>query len=526
MTTNDRKARFVVRLRRWPLTIRKSGLALVVALAALAAFGLGGQQVSTSFGRPAQANSSQQAPHQHGDAGEGVTASCPPVPAAPVNAPPRAEGAPAPMLIEPEVVRSENGVLRTTLTVAAQNVQIGDRMVTGRVYNGAFVGPTLRVRPGDRIELTLGNCLAESTNIHFHGMNVSPNGFGDNIFRTVDPGVAGGYMIDIPSDHPTGTFWYHAHVHGRTTSQVFGGLSGMIVVEGLRDLLPPELRDITEHTIALKDYREIDGAIPSDGITIGAPTTRTVNGQVQPQFQIRPGETQLLRIGNIGANITYLVRLEGHSFRVIGEDGTPVWAVVAKDELVLPAGKRFDVLIQGEPVGVYALETLPYDTGPDGNQFPQATLAWMVSQGEGRPAASLPMTLDQTRDLSSEPIARQREIVFSEDTETNLFFINGKTFDHDRVDVTAQFGTVEEWTIRNVSKEEHPFHIHQVEFQVMSVNGDPYDAHGLQDVVMLPSEGEVVVRIPFREYTGTWVFHCHILNHEDAGMMATIEVVP
>jgi FtsP/CotA-like multicopper oxidase with cupredoxin domain len=218
--------------------------------------------------------------------------------------------------------------------------------------------------------------------------------------------------------------------------------------------------------------------------------------------------------------------LEGHTFHIIGEDGTPVWAVTAKDELILPAGKRFDVLIQGGPVGVYALETLPHDTGPDGNQFPRATLAWLVSQGAGQPAAALPVTLDQTRDLSAAPIARQREIMFSEDTETNLFFINGRTFDHNRVDVTAKFGTVEEWTIRNDSREEHPFHIHQVEFQVMSVNGEPYDANGLQDVVMLPSEGEVVVRIPFREFTGMWVVHCHILNHEDAGMMATIEVVP
>jgi len=116
--------------------------------------------------------------------------------------------------------------------------------------------------------------------------------------------------------------------------------------------------------------------------------------------------------------------------------------------------------------------------------------------------------------------------VFSEDPQTDLYYINGRAFDHNRVDVTAQFGTVEEWTIRNVSQEEHPFHIHQGGFQVMSVNGVPYNARGQQDTVMLPVGGDVVMRKPFRDFTGKFVYHCHILNHEDAGMMAVIEVVP
>lgn len=528
MTTKGRKPARAGRVRRWPLTRGQAGPTLVVlVLAALTALGLSGP-VSSAFGRSTPAGSSEHAQHQHGAMAQDTNAACPPVatPVPSAAAAPAAEGAPAPILAEPEVISSQNGVLKATLTVAAQNVQIGNQTVLGRVYNGAFVGPTLRVRPGDRMELTLANCLGESTNMHFHGMNVSPSGYSDNVFRTIDPGVAGGYVIDIPASHPVGTFWYHAHVHGSTASQVFGGLSGMIVVEGLQDRLPPELRNITEHFIALKDFREIDGAIPSSNISIGAQVTRTVNGQIQPQFQIHPGETQLLRIGNIGANITYLVNLEGHTFHVIAEDGTPVWTVTARDQLVLPAGKRFDVLIQGGPPGTYALQTLSYDTGPDGNQFPQVKLGTLVSQGAAQAPTSLPATLEGTRDLNSAPIAQRRDIEFSEDVEANLFFINGRTFDHNRVDITAKFGTVEEWTIRNTSGEEHPFHIHQLDFQVMSVNGQPYNAYGLQDVVMLPAHGEVVVRIPFREFTGTWVFHCHILNHEDRGMMATVEVVP
>ena len=117
-------------------------------------------------------------------------------------------------------------------------------------------------------------------------------------------------------------------------------------------------------------------------------------------------------------------------------------------------------------------------------------------------------------------------MVFTEDDATNQFFINGKQFDPDRVDVEVKLGTTEEWTLRN-STEQHPFHIHVNDFQVISIDGKPYDADGLQDTVrMLPKQDAVVIRIRFTDFTGKFVFHCHILNHEDNGMMAVVEVVP
>ena len=104
--------------------------------------------------------------------------------------------------------------------------------------------------------------------------------------------------------------------------------------------------------------------------------------------------------------------------------------------------------------------------------------------------------------------------------------IDGKQFDPNRVDQQVKLGTMEEWTIRNDTEELHPFHIHINDFQVMSINGEPYEAHSLQDTIPLPIHGEVVIRIPFRDYTGKFVYHCHILNHEDNGMMGIVEVVP
>ena len=123
-------------------------------------------------------------------------------------------------------------------------------------------------------------------------------------------------------------------------------------------------------------------------------------------------------------------------------------------------------------------------------------------------------------------VDRRRRIVFSENTKTNKFFINGKQFNHKRIDQRVKLNAVEEWTIRNVTHERHPFHIHVNDFQVMSVNGRPYKARSLADTFPLPVGGEIKIRMHFTQFTGEYVFHCHILAHEDRGMMTVVEVSP
>jgi suppressor of ftsI len=396
-------------------------------------------------------------------------------------------------------------------------------------YNGVYMPPTLRFRPGDTVKLTLVNRLDAPmdmiTNLHTHGLHVSPSGNSDNVFLHIHPGTTFDYVYHFPLDEPTGTYWYHPHYHGLTAPQTAGGMSGIIIVDGLQQYLPRNLRHITEHVIGLKDF-QIDGdAIKTLGVTIGAATNRSVNGQLNPTIRIRPGETQLWRLANISANIYYNVRLRGQRFYVIATDGIPVRQVYATDTLVMAAANRFDVLVQGGPPGSTILETLPYSTGPAGNQFPQANLATVVSAGKPQRPAQLPTTFAPTKDLSNAPIAARRTIVFSENAAGTEFFINGKQFDPNRVDVRVKVNTVEEWVIRNISAEQHTYHVHVNDFQVMSINGVPQPFRGLVDTVTLPANGEVVIRNDFSQFIGKTVFHCHILNHEDAGMMAVLEIV-
>ncbi|GAA1253520.1 multicopper oxidase CueO [Pseudonocardia aurantiaca] len=429
-----------------------------------------------------------------------------------------------PLTDPPEIV-SQNGVLRAQIVVEMKPVDVAGRNLLALTYNGKFMPPTLRFRPGDRMELALENRLGENTNLHVHGLHVSPAGNSDNIFLHIHPGQTFHYSYQFPENLQPGTYWYHPHPHPTSAPQVAGGMSGIIIVDGLKQLLPPDLRDITEHVIALKDFQVEGDAIKTVPLKISKPTNRTVNGQLNPTVKIRQGEVQLWRLANISANIYYNVHLQGQQFQVIAHDANPVDRIWAADSLLLAAGARFDVLVRGGPPGSTQLQTLAYNTGPAGNQFPQATLATLVSEGAPVSPVELPTTFGTFEDLSNATLAAQRTIVFSETNNPDAYFINGKLFDPNRVDIRSKLNTVEEWTVRNDSDEEHSFHVHTNDFQLMSINGQPHEAHGWQDVASIPAKGQIVVRTHFLNYTGKTVLHCHILNHEDLGMMAVLEIV-
>ncbi|WP_220449472.1 multicopper oxidase family protein [Nonomuraea longispora] len=427
---------------------------------------------------------------------------------------------------QPPELRSSNGLLRVRLVVEQRTVRLAGQDVRVMTYNGHYMPPTIRLLPGDRLDLTLVNRLGDHTNLHTHGWHVSPSGNSDNVYLHIMPGQSYHYSYRLSKDFAPGTYWYHSHAHPHAEAQVFAGLSGAIVVDGLKRYLPPGLRNITERLIALKDFQVKNGAIPTSNIDSGAPTTRTVNGLVNPVISIRPGETQLWRLANIGADIAYNVQLQGSRFTVLAQDANPVDRTWSEEALLMPPGSRFDVLVQGPPEGRTQMITTAYSTGPDGDSYPETTLATLVSSGSPIRQAAIPADFAEIDDLSHDPVARRRTITFSENDQTNQFFINGKQWAADRIDVRAKLNTTEEWVIRNVSDEQHTFHVHVNDFQLMSVNGKPYHFRGWQDTVQLPVRGEVVIRMRFRNFTGKYPYHCHILNHEDNGMMANVEVVP
>ena len=445
----------------------------------------------------------------------------------PADLPPSAAVAP---LVDPVEYRSENGQLNVTLEAKGGPVMLGPFKIEGATYNGVYGGPVLRLKPGDVLHLRLVNHLAQATNMHFHGLQVSPKGHGDDSMHMVGPGQSWDYEIPIPKTHPPGVYWFHTHAHSFAERQLMGGLSGTLVIEGFQDEIPAT-KPLRERLFALKEFSpdskgELNAVPKPNNFVI-----KTVNGQLMPRIDIRPGETQLWRFSDQTANTYFRLSLEGHSFTVIGRDSRPVAHQETVKEVMLGPAQRMDVLVTAGPAGAYRLVAEKTATGPAGDQFASQNMALMQSRADAsQPAVAAlgSLTVKSVGDapIPADKIDAQRLVSFSEDPVTGLFFINHATFDHERVDVKVPLGNIEEWTIRNSSEELHIFHIHQVGFQVVSVNGKPQAFDGLTDTVNIPIHGEVKVRIAFTDPTiiGRFMFHCHILEHEDKGMMAQIEV--
>jgi suppressor of ftsI len=304
--------------------------------------------------------------------------------------------------------------------------------------------------------------------------------------------------------------------------QVFDGLSGLIEVKGLANDLPASMRQLPERYLTLRDVQISGGQIISTDIDSNAPTTRLVDGQVDPRMTIAPGQTQLWHIANIGADIFYHLSLPGHTFDVIAQDGHPVLHAQQATTLMLPPGKRYDVLVRGGRRGVTALRTLYFNEGDD--HYPESTLATLVTAGRSQVPQRLPHEIfPDTVNLARVHIVRQRIVTFSE-SAGGMFFVNAQFYDPTKINFYARLNTVEQWIVVNATDEIHVFHMHTYPMQVLSVNGVPTSFNGYQDEVDIPPNGYAVMRLHFTKYTGVTVFHCHILAHEDMGMMANIEV--
>ena len=442
--------------------------------------------------------------------------------ASPVAAPPGAA------LVEPLVLRSANGRLDVSLEAGFGPAKMGDREVTTYNFNGQVPGPTLRLQPGDTMGVTLTNQLDEPTNLHTHGLHVSPTGNSDNVFVHVMPGESFAYDYAIPRDQTSGLYipglyWYHPHMHGDSTDQVEGGMAGALIVEGTLDALPG-IRDLPERVLMLQATQ-----FDADGTVITSPEIDQiaifVNGQPQPTLDIAPGETQRWRIINASSFMFVNLALDGHQLHQIASDANPLREVWSRDQILMAAGERVEVLIQGGPEGVYALHSLPWGADLEFQAQPDFPIATLVNSGPAESPEPLPTTLMPFEDLRQATIDRYRELTFSEELSPFRVLIDGREFDEGRIDQTVKLGATEEWRLRNTSEDWHPFHIHVNDFQVIEVNGEPFAAHSWEDTTPIPAFGEIVIRTRFLDFTGKFVYHCHILDHEDRGMMGVVEVI-
>lgn len=419
---------------------------------------------------------------------------------------------------EPERVKLADGPF--ALVVDEEEIEAAGQEVRGRSFNGQLIGPTLVIKPGETFKLKLLNQLSESTNLHFHGFHVSPQRPSDEVVHLeIPPDKAFTYKVTVPPEHDQGSFWYHSHNHYSSEGQVFGGMSGVALIGTPQ--IPPGITVTADRVLALKDFQVVDGEIPRKNIDSNEKTTRTVNGLLEPHIAAAPNSTEMWHLANVGADIFYKVELAGHRLFVLDEDGNPS-QLGFQSSLVLPPGKRFDVLVQFGGPASYALKTLPYNTGKSGDEYPEATLATVDVSGQaGKGQGSL--SPGTAKGFPSTPVPL-RVKTLKENEGGNVFTINDKVFKPNRIDDEVQLGAEEDWLFKNETEEQHPIHMHQDDFWVIEENGQRVTPNGQQDTVIVPPKGSIKFRIKWEDFTGEFVYHCHILNHEDHGMMAVVKV--
>jgi FtsP/CotA-like multicopper oxidase with cupredoxin domain len=435
---------------------------------------------------------------------------------------------------EPPVLYSHSGRLDVRLRAAAGPARMAGRTVQAWSYDGSVPGPTLAICAGDHVTVKLENELPEATNLHTHGFHVSPEGNSDNIFVQVEPHRAFTYEYDIPSDMAPGSYWYHPHVHGSVEDQIFRGMAGAVVEEGGLDILP-SLRRVPQRWIVLDNTEVSHGRILGVGDSTEAGDRVYVNGALDPTAKIRPGQLQRWRIFNASADRVIVLKIaHGQPFLLLAEDGHTLARARSMRTLLIAPSSRRDVLVRGGPPGSYAVKALPFAQFPGGEKaanggpVPNQTLLTLRSAGRPERMAAPRAALSRPVDLRGLPVERERTIQFSEMVEpsgASKFLLNRMSFDPNRTDVTMKLGSVERWTLENTTREWHTFHMHIDDFQVISQNGHAIPYVENEDNVALPPGSRSVVLVQASDFTGRFVFHCHVTFHEDRGMMATIEVV-
>jgi FtsP/CotA-like multicopper oxidase with cupredoxin domain len=461
--------------------------------------------------------------------------------------------------------------------------------------NGNVEAPTLRLNPGDTLTLDLTNQLNfvppaavafskyrpmhdmggmsgatstdpchstlvnfNTTNLHFHGLNVPPLCHQDDVITTlIQPSTTPfRYQIQIPTNEPPGLYWYHPHPHGYTAFQVNGGAAGAIVIGGI-EKIKPQVAGLTERVLVIRQqFLNPLSWIPGPyQLTLNFQPA-TYPAEPSPIIQTKPGEKQFWRVANASTqaflDLQVLFGTTAQTLELISLDGVPVTGDPMVTDIAVPPAGRAEFIMTGPPAGTTnaTFVTAGFNTGPVGN----ANTYQILADIEPTATASLPATVvpeapalkttQRFSGLASVKPTTTRSLYFSEaalgtNPPVNFFItVSGqqpKLFSaNEPPAIVTKVGAVEDWTIENHTSEEHAFHMHQIHFLVMAINGVAVANPTLQDTIQVPfwpGKGpypSVTVRMDFRDpnIAGTFVFHCHVLDHEDAGMMEKILVNP
>jgi len=389
-------------------------------------------------------------------------------------------------------------------------------------YNGQVPGPVIEAKAGEPLEVRFTNRLSEPTTIHWHGLRVPAAMDGTKAVQpVVEPGQTFVYRFTPPD---AGTFWYHPHTN--ESEQLEKGLYGALIVRGDDEPIVDRERVLVFDDLKLDKRGEIAafGGLKQrhDG---REGDVRLINGRAEPELVMAAGQVERWRIINASSARYVRLSLGGAPFRIIGTDGGLIEKPVTVTEVLLPAADRVDILVgpfqEGEGLDV---ESLKYDRMTMGRRGNERFGTLRVGPREASRAV-VPSRLRSIPALSPSDVAPNRVVKMSVGPSLRRgldFLVNGERHHHDR---PVQVGELQVWDVVNKSLMDHPFHLHGFFFQVVSVNGEPPGFRSWEDVVNLPPRSTTRIAWLPDDRPGSWMYHCHILEHHEAGMMGHFDVV-
>ncbi len=393
-------------------------------------------------------------------------------------------------------------------------------------FNKQLPGPVLRANVGDTLVVRLTNNLKEATAIHWHGIRLPAAMDGtDAMQKPVKPGESFEYRFVVPD---AGTFWYHSHTN--ETIQMEKGMYGALIVDDNNDPVVDGERIFLIDDMKLNDKNEFTK--PSWFLTKAIErhdgrqgNTLLINGKENPVVNVNGGQTERWRFINSSSARYFVLHLGGKEFKIIASDGGLLEHPVTVREALITPGERIDIALDFKEGETFPIESLAYSRMTMLIRPKQETFA-TVKAGVSKPTkAFIPETLRSIEVLAQQDAAVTRKIKFSVDPrirDQKDFRINEGVHVNDK---PVMVGELQVWEVSNTSRMDHPFHLHGFFFQVLEENGKTPAYRAWKDTVNLLPQSTVKIAWMPDNRPGTWMYHCHIIEHHAAGMMAHFDVI-
>jgi FtsP/CotA-like multicopper oxidase with cupredoxin domain len=426
-----------------------------------------------------------------------------------------------PLLKEPNRITSNNGVINLNLEASGMLIPYNGGQRWALTYNKSLPAPTLVAAPGDTLNIKLKNSTSLPTNLHTHGLHVSPVGNSDNPLVEIMPGESFQYSIKIPKNQTSGTFWYHPHHHEFTAQQLSGGLAGAIIIKDKIDA-QSAFATSTDRILMFADPRigrneNVLSTSMMDSMHGRSGPNVLINGTLNPQISATSSRAERWRLINACPSRYLNIRVENADLLLIATDGGRANTPARVSSVTMTPGQRYEVVVLPTKKGRHRIY--------DGSKVIGEVVGSVGSTSQMAKAVlgSIPLLkADKSRTIKIVGAGMMAMGGGSGDHEMSYSF-DGVPFDPSVVNQQVKLGAVEDWIIKNTTTMHHPFHIHAWDFQVID-RGDGRSESGWKDTINVPAHASVRIRIDFADFGGTTVYHCHILDHEDAGMMGIVRV--